>query len=108
MNNPRGTTLQDGGLVSGDRVNNSGFEEALFGRYRAMPVTCKTIRQRISRQELPALPFSKVDSVSAHQSTILECSSSRIIHTLLFGCLHRTNRIVEGLKFKRREERQGK
>lgn len=57
----RGTTLQDGGLVSGDRVNNSGFEEALFGRYRAMPVTCKTIRQRISRQELPALPFSKVD-----------------------------------------------
>ena len=59
--NPRGATLQDGGLVSGDRVNNSDFEEALFGKYRAMSVTCKTIRQRISRQELPALPLSKVD-----------------------------------------------
>jgi len=57
--NTRGATLQAGGLVSGDRVNNSGFEEALFGVYRAMSVTCKTIRQRISRQELPAL--SKVD-----------------------------------------------
>jgi len=59
--NTRGATLQAGGLVSGDRVNNLGFEEALFGKYWAMSVTCKTIRQRISRQELPALPLSKVD-----------------------------------------------
>ena len=59
--NRRGATLQDGGLVSGDRVGNSGFEEALFGKYRAMSVACKIMRQRISRQELPALPLSKVD-----------------------------------------------
>ncbi len=50
--NTRRAFLHCGGLVSGNRVNNSGFEEALFGVYRVMPLTYKTISQCISRQEL--------------------------------------------------------
>ena len=50
--NTRRAFLHGGGLVSGNRVNNSGFEEALFGVYRVMQLTYKTICQRISRQEL--------------------------------------------------------
>ena len=60
--NTRERASPGGGAISGDRMNNSGFSESLFGAYKAMPVTCKVIHQHISYNELPALPLSKVDN----------------------------------------------
>jgi len=86
--NTWGATLPGGGLVIGDRVNNSGFEEALFGVCRAMSVTCKLIRQHISRQELRALPLSKVDKqpmcLAWHTKDQCNCTCSNWTHHISY------------------------
>ena len=50
-----------GAARANERMNNTAFAEALFGIYKAMPVSCRALRQKINRNELPALPLSKVD-----------------------------------------------
>ena len=47
--------------VPNERMNNTAFADTLFSTYKAMPVSCRTLRQKINRNELPALPLSKVD-----------------------------------------------
>ena len=47
-----------------ERINNIHFNATLFQRYRDAPTSCRTIRNRIRNQELPALPLSKVDNQS--------------------------------------------
>ena len=49
------------GARPNERMNNTAFSDTLFGTYKAMPVSCRAIRQKINRNELPALPLSKVD-----------------------------------------------
>ena len=44
-----------------ERINNTNFVDTLFVTYKAMPVQCRQLCQRIARNELPALPNSKVD-----------------------------------------------
>ena len=44
-----------------ERVVNTQFNSTLFNTYREAPVTCRTVRQKIRSNEIPALPVSKVD-----------------------------------------------
>ena len=44
-----------------ERTNNVNFNTALFNTYKVMPISCRSLRMKIARNELPALPTSKVD-----------------------------------------------
>ena len=46
---------------SNNEVNNPYFVDDLFGVYKRSRVSCRQIRQKISSNQLPALPPSKVD-----------------------------------------------
>ena len=43
-------------------TNNISFCEPLFKVYKAMAVSCRSLRSKITRREIPSLPPSKVDS----------------------------------------------
>ena len=60
-NAPGGNGGGGGGAIPNERANNPSFNTALFGTYKAMTVTCRSLRGKISRGELPPLPLSKVD-----------------------------------------------
>jgi hypothetical protein len=47
---------------SGTRVDNTHFNEALFGTYRTSSVKSKALRSKVERGELPPLPPSKANS----------------------------------------------
>ena len=45
----------------GERVNNTHFNDNLFQAYRDSPTSCRSIRNKVRNNELPAIPVSKVD-----------------------------------------------
>lgn len=45
-----------------ERTNNTNFCAALFGAYRAMAISCHSLRNKIARNKIPQLPSSKVDN----------------------------------------------
>ena len=45
-----------------DRVDNSNFNGSLFDVYKSSATKCKALRDKIQKQELRALPLSKVDN----------------------------------------------
>lgn len=47
---------------SGTRMDNTHFNSALFGTYKTSSIKSRTLRQKIDRGDLPALPPSKVNS----------------------------------------------
>lgn len=45
-----------------ERTNNTNFCATLFNAYKAMAVSCRSLRAKITRNEIPSLPLSKVDN----------------------------------------------
>ncbi len=57
-----GGTARAGTITSNDRVENTHFNNALFGSYRISAIKTKAIRQKIAAGDIPPLPPSKNDS----------------------------------------------
>lgn len=59
---PTPTLTQPPTRTSGVRLNNTAFIASLFTRFKDMStVSCRVLRDKIRRGELPALPMSKVE-----------------------------------------------
>ena len=54
-----GSTRPGSGSGSGDHLENTHFNAALFGTYKASSIKSRALRQRITNGEVPALPPSK-------------------------------------------------
>ena len=57
-----GGTRPGGRNSTGERMENTHFNTALFGTYKTSPIKSKFLREKIARNELPPLPASKINS----------------------------------------------
>ncbi len=69
-------------------MENTLFNEALFGTYRTSSVKSKTLRLKVERGELPPLPPSKANTL---KPICLACHTKGQCNTL---CPHTTDHIA--------------